>query len=224
MLFKSDKSENMEIIHLGHSSFKIKGKSATVVTDPFESEMLGIKFPQTYADIITISHDHQDHNNIAGVDGTPVVLSGPGEYEVKGVKILGISVFHDNSSGSERGKNTIYRINFEGITIVHCGDLGHKFSDLQVEMMDGANILLVPTGGFYTINAQVACEVVSQINPNIIIPMHYNSPNLNQENFGKLDGVDAFLKQMGKEGLLPQPKLVITKDKLPEEPLIVVLE
>lgn len=214
----------MEITHLGHSSFKLKGKSAVVVTDPFDPQMVGIKFPKTEADIITISHNHADHNFQQAVEGIPVVLSGPGEYEVKGVKILGISVFHDNSNGSERGKNTVYRISIDGITIVHCGDLGHKFNDIQLEMLNGANILLLPTGGFYTIDAQVACEVVSQMNPNIIIPMHYNSPNLNQENFGKLAGVDAFLKQMGKEGLIPQPKLVITKDKLSEEPMVVVLE
>ncbi len=224
MLFKSDKNGNMEITHLGHSSFKIKGKSAVVVTDPYNSQMVGIKFPKTEADVITISHNHQDHNSTEAVDGIPVVISGPGEYEVKGVKILGISVFHDNSNGSERGKNTVYRINIDGVSIVHCGDLGHKFNDSQLEMLNGANILLIPTGGFYTIDAQIACEVVSQIDPNIIIPMHYNSPNLNQENFGKLAGVDAFLKQMGKEGLVPQPKLVITKDKLPEEPMVVVLE
>lgn len=214
----------MEITHLGHSSFKIRGKSVTVVTDPYDPQMLGIKFPKVEADVVTISHKHGDHNFPDGVAGAPLIISGPGEYEIKGAKIIGVSTYHDNVSGSQRGKNTVYRIFLDGVSLVHCGDLGHKFDDTQLELLDGANILLIPVGGFYTIDAAIASEVVSQVDPNIIIPMHYHKPTLSAENFGKLSGVDVFLKQMGKEGIVPQPKLTVSKDRLPAEPMVVVLE
>lgn len=214
----------MEITHLGHASFKIRGKNVIVVTDPFDPGMLGIKFPKIEADVITISHGHNDHNFISAVEGQPIIVSGPGEYEIKGVKIIGVATYHDGSKGSERGKNTIYRIIVDGVSIVHCGDLGHKLDDVQLEMLEGANILMIPVGGFYTIDGAVASEVVSQINSTIIIPMHYNSPNLDQKTFSKLTSANPFLKEMGKEGITSQPKLVITKDKLPLEPIVVVLE
>lgn len=214
----------MEITHLGHASFKIRGKNVTLVTDPFNPQMLGIKFPSVTADVVTISHDHEDHNFKGQLEGEPIIFSAPGEYEVKGAKIIGIPTFHDNSKGTERGKNTVYRMTVDGVTIVHCGDLGHKFDDIQLETLEGANILMLPVGGFYTIDAATASEVVSQVNPSIIIPMHYNTPSLDQKVFSKLAGVEVFLKQMGKEGIFPQQKLVITKDKLPVEPMVVVLE
>lgn len=214
----------MEITHLGHSSFKIRSKSATVVTDPFSSQFLGIKFPKTEADVITISHSHSDHNFKEAVEGTPVIIAGSGEYEVKGIKIVGVSTFHDNSRGSQRGKNTVYRITVDNVAIVHCGDLGHKLDDRELEILEGANILMIPTGGFYTIDAPTACEVVSQLSPNIIIPMHYKTATLNKDIASKLSEVGVFLKEMGKEGITPQPKLVVTKDKLPVEPMVVVLE
>lgn len=223
-LAKSDKSDHMDITRLGHASFKIRGKNATLVTDPFNPQMIGIKFPKVEADIITISHDHGDHNFKSAVEGQPIIVSGPGEYEIKGVKIIGVASFHDGSKGSERGKNTIYKIVLDGISIVHCGDLGHKLDDGQLEILEGSNILLIPVGGFYTIGGAQASEVVSQINPSIIIPMHYNSPNLDQKIFSKLTDAGPFLKEMGKEGIVPQPKLVVTKEKLPVEPTVVVLE
>lgn len=214
----------MEITNLGHSSFKLRGKQVTIVTDPFNPKMLGIKFPKVTADAVTVSHSHDDHNFLGAVEGEPIILAGPGEYEVKGAKIIGISTFHDASGGSARGKNTVYRINIDGVAIVHCGDLGHKFDDKQLEMLEGANVLMVPVGGFYTIDAAVACEVVSQINPNIIIPMHYATPSLDKSIASKLTDVGVFLKEMGKEGISPQPKLTVTRDKLPMEPIVVVLE
>lgn len=214
----------MEITYFGHSSFKLRGKQAVVVTDPFNPDFIGLKFPKTEADAVTVSHEHEDHNFISLVEGTPIIISGPGEYEVKGVKITGVSAYHDGEKGAQRGKNTVYRIQMDGITLAHCGDLGHKFDDGQLEELAGANILMVPVGGFYTIDASVASEVVSQIDPDIIIPMHYFRPNLKSQIAEKLAGVDVFLKQMGKEGIVPLPKLSITKDKLPPEPMVVVLE
>lgn len=214
----------MDITYLGHSSFKLRGKQVTVVTDPFSS-MVGLPFPKhTSADIVTVSHDHEDHNAAGVVEGNPFVVAGPGEYEIKGVGIVGIGVFHDDAAGAKRGKNTIYRIELDGISIVHLGDLGHELSSVEVDSLDGVDILFVPVGGVYTIDAATAAKVVSEIEPTIVIPMHYNRPGLDQKTFGALTGVDAFLKEMSKTEVTPQPKLTITKDKLPEEMQVVVLQ
>lgn len=215
----------MEITYLGHSSFKLRGKAVTVVTDPYDQTMVGIKFPKhTRADIVTVSHDHNDHNAVTAVEGAPFVIAGPGEYEVKGVGIVGIGVFHDDERGAKRGKNTIYRIELDGTSIVHLGDLGHALSDDQVDSLNGVDVLLVPVGGVYTIDAKIARQVVGAIEPSIVIPMHYNREGLDQKTFGALAPVSSFLKEIGKEGVSPVSKLAISKDKLPEELQVVVLE
>lgn len=212
----------MEITYLGHSSFKLKGKNIALVTDPYGPH-IGFKFPKSKADIVTVSHDHEDHNQAKLVDGNPFVISGPGEYEVKGTSVFGVSTFHDQKGGSERGQNTAYMIEMDGLRICHLGDLGHKLTDRQLDQLDGVDILLIPVGGFYTIGPAEAAEVVSRLEPLIVIPMHFNTPKLNQDVFGKLSGVEAFLKEMGEE-VTPEPKLQISRDKLPEELKIVVLK
>lgn len=214
----------MEISHLGHSSFKLRGKNVTLITDPFDPAMVGLKFPKLEADIVTISHDHNDHNFIKEISGNPLIINGPGEYEVKGADIIGLASFHDNQKGKLRGKNTIYRISLDDVSLVHLGDLGHELDDRDIEALDGIDILLIPVGGFFTISASEAMAVISKLEPNIIIPMHYLTEKYNQENFAKIATVDNFLKEMGKVGITPQPKLNITKDKIPAEPTIVVLE
>src|SRR3990167_7176599 len=194
----------MEIIYLGHSSFKLRGKSTTLVTDPYGAG-IGIKFPKhTSADIVTISHDHDDHNNAEVVEGSPFVVRGPGEYEVKGVGIVGISVYHDDANGEKRGKNTIYRIEIDGLSIIHLGDLGHTLSNDQVDATNGVDVLLIPVGGLFTIDAKAAAEIVSAIEPSIVIPMHYNRSGLDQKTFGSLTTVTTFLKEMGKEDVVPR--------------------
>ncbi|MCL4338184.1 MBL fold metallo-hydrolase [Patescibacteria group bacterium] len=214
----------MEITYLGHSSFKLRGRSAVVVTDPYNPEKTGMKFPKVAADIVTISHGHADHSWGEGVEGDPLIISGPGEYESKGIKIFGLSTYHDQSKGSERGLNTIYRIEIDGIYIVHLGDLGHKLDDKTLDALDGVNVLLIPVGGYYTISADIASEVVSQVEPDIVIPMHYRTESHKAESFAKVATLDVFLKQMGKENLAPVPKLLVTKDKLPSEMTVVVME
>lgn len=210
----------MEITHLGHSSFKIRGKQASLVTDPFSPAMTGLKFPKVEAEIVLISHQHEDHNQASLVGGNPRVFAGPGEYEVLGVKILGLATFHDEKKGSERGKNTVFQIKMDGLTLVHLGDLGEKLTSQLVEALNGVDLLLIPVGGVYTINGQSAAEVVAQLEPKLVIPMHYQTPVLKFE----LEPVEKFLKEMGKEEVKPQPKLVIGKDKLPEETEVIVLE
>ncbi len=213
----------VEISYLGHSSFKIRGKLATIVTDPFDPEMVGLKFPLLEADIVTVSHLHTDHSMVSQVNGAPVVVSGPGEYEIKGVRINGIASYHDNKQGEERGRNIIYSIFADGLTIVHAGDLGHKLSDEQADSFPAVDILMIPVGGVYTIGPAEAAEVVTQLEPKIVIPMHFFQPQMAKQ-FESLAPVSGFLREMGKESIAPQPKLVISKDKLPSELTVIVLQ
>ena len=216
----------MDIKYLGHSSFRIRGKTAAVVTDPFDPKMVGYSYPKVTADAVTISHAHPDHNQkdliASRIEGVPpVIIQGPGEYEIKGIKIYGYSTYHDQKEGQERGKNTVYVYSVDGINILHCGDLGHTFSDQLLEELDEIHILMVPTGGFYTINEKEAMAIVRQVDPHIVIPMHYNESGKDKA-FAQLSGVDAFLKESGKT-VEPISKLSITYDKLPEELEVVVL-
>ena len=213
----------MEITFIAHASFKLRGNKATVVTDPFDPAFLNLKFPKVEADIVTISHEHADHNYLPADILSPLLIQGPGEYESKGVNVIGVSSYHDDKNGGERGLNTIYRIEMDGISLVHLGDLGHKLNDTQLELLDGVDILMIPVGGFYTLSVSTAVEVVNQIEPLVIIPMHYLTPDLKGPEFAKLSWVDVFLKEMGKEHVEPQAKYNITKDKKPAETTIVVL-
>lgn len=211
----------MDIYWLGQSSFKIKGKTTTVVVDPFDNK-IGLKFPKVEADIVTISHGHFDHNAAGAVGGSPFIVDGPGEYEVKGVEIVGVSSFHDEKEGSERGKNTIYNLKIDKVNITHLGDLGQEsLTTQQVEEIGNVDILLVPVGGYFTIDAPTAAKIASQLEPKIIIPMHYKIPGLNIE---QLEGVDKFLKEVGKEDLESLPKLTIAAERFPEESQVVLLE
>lgn len=218
----------MDISPLGHAAFKLKGKHTVIVTDPYDSEMVGLNFPKhTAADIILVSHAHPDHNFISiveGVNGMPLIFSGPGEYEAKGVDITGIPTFHDSNNGSERGTNTVYKIVVDGITLVHCGDLGHKLTDEQTDLIDEVDVLFVPVGGVYTIDAKIAAEVVTQLEAKIVVPMHYLRPQMKVEAFITLSPVEKFLKEMGKEHLVALSKLKVTKETIPAETEVVVLE
>ncbi len=215
----------MDITPLGLSSFRIRGKNAVVVTDPFDSATVGLKYPKgVEADILTISHDHSDHNMVTNVSGSPYLLKGPGEYEIKGVIIEGVATFHDDKKGELRGRNTMYHFLIDGVNVLHMGDIGHMLTAAEIEKLGTVDILLLPVGGYYTIDAKVAVELIGEIEPSVVIPMHYARPSLNQEVFGQLTGVDVFLKEMGKEVVQPVSKLSITKDKLPEELQVVVLE
>lgn len=210
----------MDITWLGHACFKIKGKSATIIVDPFSPDSTGLKLPKDLeADIALSTHNHPDHNNLSAVSKNPIVITGPGEYEKSGVTITGTATFHDEQSGAQRGKNTVYNIFIDGINVVHLGDLGHTLTDEQVSQIENCDILLVPVGSVYTINGEKAAHIVSQLEPKIVIPMHYKIPGLVYD----LEGPESFLKAMGAEGISPQPKLSITKDKLPEETTVVLL-
>jgi L-ascorbate metabolism protein UlaG (beta-lactamase superfamily) len=213
----------MEITYLGHSSFRIRTPGAFLVTDPFDPKMVGLKYSGVEADIVTISHDHADHNQSQLVKGAKRVVAGPGEYEIAGVSIIGIPSFHDEKKGELRGKNTIYVIETEDLRLCHLGDLGHTLSQEVIQEIGEVDILMVPVGGAFTIGPREASQVVIDIEPKIVIPMHYSLPGLNQEVFSKLASVEDFLKEVS----LPTerlPKLSIKKEELGEESKAVVLE
>lgn len=208
----------MQIIWRGQACFQIitqkeKNNQVNIVIDPF-NETTGLRVPTLEADILLISHSHHDHNNIKAVKGLPFLIAGPGEYEIKEVFIQGISAFHDSLLGKERGLNTIYTIEAEGMRLCHLGDLGQKeLTPEQIEKIGEIDILMIPVGGVYTISAKEAMKVMSQIEPKITIPMHYQIPKLKI----KLDGLDKFLKTMGLKSIESLNKLSIKKKDLSEE-------
>lgn len=217
----------MNITWLGHACFKIEekvdGNLVTVVTDPYDKQ-IGLRLPKTKANLVTVSHDHFDHNYIEGVggleDNEPFVIDRPGEYEYKGVFVTGIGAYHDKKEGADRGKTVMFRIEIDGITILHCGDLGTTLSDSQLEKIGDIDVLLIPVGGTYTVNAKEAAEVVRQIEPRMVVPMHYKIPGVNLD----IDDVKNFSKEMGNGSEVLQ-KLKISKKDLPvEEIKLVILE
>lgn len=214
----------MQISWLGHAAFRFQAKNGaetvSVITDPYKSDKVGLKLPRLEADIVTISHDHDDHNDISAVKGEPFVVRGAGEYEVKGVYIEGIHSYHDAEKGAKRGNNIIYRFEIEDISIAHLGDLGHELDDKQLEHLEGTDILLIPIGGVYTIDAQKAVSVINQIEPRIVIPMHYKVPGLKID----LGTLDQFLKAIAVKPR-QEEKLKINKKDLPQDDMeLVVLE
>jgi len=221
----------MQIIWHGQSCFQIlasrgKNNQVSIVTDPFSPET-GLKVPDLEADILLVSHQHSDHNNVKAVSASPgaspiFLINGQGEYEAKNVFLEGIASFHDNCQGKERGENTIYTIEVEDLKICHLGDLGQKeLTDEQLEKIGEVDILMIPVGGIYTISAREAPKILEQLEPKITIPMHYAIPKLKI----KLEALDKFLKVFGIKNLEPIKKLSIKKKDLsPEEAKIVVLK
>lgn len=211
----------MEIVYLGHSCFLLKTKDSRVVIDPYDKE-IGFKMPKVSADTVTVSHDHKDHDNVEAVSGEPMVINGSGEYEIKGVGITGMSSFHDDKDGKERGKNIVFVFDTEELRIVHLGDLGHKLDKKQLDELDGVDVLMVPVGGEFTIDFKQAKEVVNQISPSIVIPMHFKTKDHNKS-FDKLTSVKEFVTELGIEPK-KENKLKIKKLDLPEEMELVILE
>ncbi|MDD5750699.1 MAG: MBL fold metallo-hydrolase [Candidatus Pacebacteria bacterium] len=218
----------MTITWYGQSCFEITAKNkensdTTIVIDPF-SEETGLKMPKLAADVLLVSHGHFDHNNVKAVGGEPFLIDACGEYEVKDAFVKGLSAFHDDKAGKERGGVIIYKIEIEDIKICHLSDLGQKeLTGEQMEQIGDVDILMVPVGGKYTIDAKDASEIISQIEPRVVLPMHYALPGSKSKD--DLDGVDRFLKVMGEEGVVPEKKLKITAKNLPvDETKIVILE
>lgn len=218
----------MDITYLGHSCFKLRTAGASLVTDPF-SNGIGMVMPKVSADVVTVSHDHDDHNNVGAITGTarrekPFIIDAPGEYEIGGVSVFGVDTYHDEVEGAKRGKNAVFSILMDGLSVVHLGDLGHELTSKQVQEINGVDILLCPVGGVYTIGPVEAAKVVTELEPSIVIPMHYKTPLLTGDAFADLKGVDDFIKELGVEQVERTDKLSVTKVSLPEEMRVVVLE
>ncbi|MDP2671237.1 MAG: MBL fold metallo-hydrolase [bacterium] len=210
----------MDITFLGHAAFRLKGKSASLVTDPFDPKV-GLKFPKVEADIVTVSHEHFDHNASGLVGGAPYIINGAGEYEIKGVSVVGVDSFHDDKEGAERGRNTLYNIQMDGVNVAHLGDLGQaSLSNTQVEELGNVDILLIPVGGFFTIDASSAAKIAAQLEPKIVIPMHYQEIG---SQIKELEGPEKFFKEMAKENVEKLDKLSISKEKFPEELKVIQL-
>ena len=209
----------MEIVWLGHSCFRIRGKEATIVTDPFD-KTLGYPVRKPTASIVTVSHNHPQHSFVDGVAGDPRVVSRPGEYDIANVFINGITTFHDNEKGAVRGKNTVFFMEIDEVKVCHLGDLGHVPTTEQIEQMSGVDILMVPVGGVSTINAAAAAETIGLLEPKLVIPMHYKTDVVKME----LEPLEHFIKVMGLKEVISQPKLNITKSNLPLEIKVLVLD
>ncbi len=209
----------MDINWLGHSCFRVRGGHVTVITDPYPPD-LGYSLGKPTARIVTVSHEHSGHSYVQGIGGEPRLVIRPGEYEISGVLIIGIATFHDADRGGKRGKNTVYLMEVDEVSICHLGDLGHVLTAEQVEELGNVDVLLLPVGGVSTINAPMAAEVVRQLEPKAVVPMHYKTSALSWE----LEPVGKFLKEMGVEQVGPQPKLSLTKSSLPISTQVFLLD
>jgi len=210
----------MIITWFGQSYFKIETKNKIIAIDPYKEESTGLKPARFKADILLISHNHDDHNNKNAILGEPFVLEGPGEIEINGIFIEGILSYHDSASGKYRGINTIFNIFSEEMKLCFLGDLGEKnLKEELLEKVSGADILFVPIGGNYTIDSEEAIFVINQVEPKIVIPMHYKIPSLKI----KLDSEEKFLKAFSKKPEILE-KLVIRPTQLPQETKIVILK
>ena len=210
----------MDVTWLGQSCFRLRGKNAAVVTDPYPPS-LGLRLPRQEAEVVTVSHDHENHSYMQAVRDGAFEIRGPGEYEIAGVSVIGFPTFHDSEKGAKRGRNTVYLIEIDDVHICHLGDLGHPLDDADAETVASVDVLLVPVGSKTAISAVQAAEVVRQLEPRYVIPMHYATPGVKVQ----LDGVDRFLKEMAVTAVEAQPKLTVQASSATEyETKVVVLE
>lgn len=210
----------MDVTWLGHGCFRLRGRSAAVVTDPYPPAV-GLKLSRMDAEVVTVSHDHENHSYTQVIREGAYEIRGPGEYEVAGVSVIGIPTYHDADKGAKHGRNTVYLIEIDDVRVCHLGDLGHKLDDTEAEAVASPDVLLVPVGGEPALNGAQAAEVVRQLEPRYVIPMHYAIPGLKL----KLEPIDRFLKEMGVASAEPQPKLAVQKSSVTEyETKVIVLE
>ncbi|HOT06398.1 MAG: metal-dependent hydrolase [Methanosaeta sp. PtaB.Bin039] len=206
----------MEIIWLGHSCFLIRWGDKALVTDP-PDESVGYRLPPLQADMVLISHDHDDHSNIGAIQGSPVVVRAVGEHLASGVRFRGVATWHDQHHGAMRGPNTAFCFELEGVRLCHLGDLGHLLTPDQLAEIGPVDLLFLPVGGIYTLDAKAAAAVADQLKPAVVVPMHYLTGQLSFE----LEPVGSFLKGRKVEG--PLPSLNVTRDSL-GPPRTVILE
>ena len=210
----------MEIVWYGHSCFRLAERNmATVVTDPYDHNTAGYEPLKLKADIVTVSHEALGHNNIAAVKGKTRVITGPGEYEIGGVFITAVQTNGHSKRTSEEPRNTLYVFDYDGITVAHLGDLRRVPTQMEIEALGTVNIALVPVGGGGGLSAAKAAEVVSVIEPGIVVPMHYGTP----DSLIKLAPLSKFLKEMGLGEVDALDSLKVSRGSIPEETRVVVL-
>ena len=211
----------MEIIWHGLSCFRLTERGmATVVADPYDHKFVGFAPLKLRGEIVTVSHDAPGHNFITSVKGRTRVITGPGEFEIGGVFITGVQTNRKSKPSTNELRNTLYVFDYDGITVAHLGDLQRVPSQTEIENLGGVNVVLVPVGDGKSLNASKAAEIVSLLEPGIVIPMHYQVPESNLE----LAPLNRFLKEMGVGEVEPIPSLKITRTSVPSEARVVVLE
>ncbi len=208
----------MDVTWLGHGCFRLRGRGAAVVTDPYPPS-IGLRLSRLDANLVTVSHEHDNHNYTQIVRDA-YEIRGPGEYEVAGVSVIGVPSFHDSEKGAKHGGNTIYLIEIDDVRVCHLGDLGTALDDAEAEAISAPDVLLIPVGGRTVINAAQAAQVVRQLEPRYVVPMHYAIPGLKLE----LDPLDRFLKEMAVTVAEPQPKLTLQASSGEYDTKVVVLE
>jgi L-ascorbate metabolism protein UlaG (beta-lactamase superfamily) len=215
----------VDLSWLGHACFRLRGRDVTILTDPYEADGWGYAPLATSANVVTISNDHPHHAGLSGVEGHPKVFRGPGEYETGGVLIWGVRTSRpaDGAAQGSPAKNTAFIIQIEELTVCHLGDLAAApLSSEELTHIKDADVLLVPVGGNCTINATQAAAIVAQVEPKLIVPMHYAT----DETRGRLvlDEVDRFCKELGATEVAPRSRLSITPTGLPSEPTVVLMQ
>ncbi len=209
----------MDLTWLGHACFRLRGREGVVLTDPPDPKS-GHAIPRTEAHLVTVSHDDLGHSSMRSVGGDPVVLSGPGEYEVREILVTGIASWHDDEKGAERGRNTIYTIRLDDLVVCHLGDLGHSLPAEDLERIGDVDIVLVPiAGGDTNLTASVAAEVIHQLEPKVVVPMSYDPDEKKKDS-----PFERLLHELGVKDLTPVPKLSVTRSSLPENIQVVALD
>src|SRR2546421_3695454 len=207
----------LDVTWHGQSCFRLRGKGASVVTDPYPPA-LGPRL-KLDANVVTVSHGHQSHSHVQSVRDA-YVIEGPGEYEVAGVTVRGLPTFHDAEQGAQHGRNTVFVIELDDVRVCHLGDLGHSLTDEALEVIGNVDVLLVPVGGGAALDGARAAEVVRQLEPRYVVPMHFGHAAIN----GDLASVDRFLKEMGVAESEPQGKLAVQASSAEGETKVVVLD
>ena len=209
----------MEIIWLGHCCFRIRAKEATVVTDPCDKST-GYALGRPTGDLVTVSIDDPAHNHVTGVAGDPRVIDGPGEFEIAGASVVGVTTYRDKEKSAGGHRNVVYVIELEDLRICHLGGIGHVPTSDQVEEIGNVDILMVPVGGGGSLDAPPAAETISLIEPKLVIPMHFKT-DIEKHH---LDPIDRFLKEMGAKSSETHAKISVARNSLPEVTQVMILD
>ena len=209
----------MDMTWLGHACFRMRGREGIVLTDPPDPKS-GHAIPRTEAGLVTMSHEHAGHASLKSVAGDPVVLLGPGEYEVHEVLVTGVGTFHDDTKGTDRGRNTVFAIRLDDLVVCHLGDLGHALPAADLEKLGDVDIALVPISGADTnLSAARAAEIVHQLEPKVVVPMSFDPDDMKKDT-----PYQRLLHELGVKELVPVPKLSVTRSTLPENLQVVALD